>query len=282
MPSTYSPLLRLELMAVGEKTNTWGVTNNTNLGTLIEKGIAGATTIDVTASDVTLTSLNGSDDQARAAILIITGTPAANRNVIAPATSKLYAVRNSSNGTTTLKGIATTGVVLAAGEYAYVGWNGADFVRFGAATGGENATGTWPISITGNAATASTAATATSVATASLTGASGEYTPSISGQVGCTASITTCQWSRSGNAVTVAGGAGMVPAFSNAAMSFLIDTPIPFTAGTGPIITVSPHLHGNAYPMAVSSPGSSIVTLSATANGTATMTAGFVFVYYIV
>jgi hypothetical protein len=131
MPSTYSPLLRLELMAIGEKTNTWGTTNNTNLGTLIEKGIAGSTTVDVTAGDVTLTSLNGADDQARAAVLLITGTPGATRNVIAPSTSKMYAVRNGSNGVVMVKGAATTGVALFAGEYAYVGWNGSDFIRFG-------------------------------------------------------------------------------------------------------------------------------------------------------
>jgi hypothetical protein len=131
MPSTYSPLLRLELMAVGEKTNTWGNITNSNLGTFLEKSVAGATTVDVTTADVTLTSLNGSDDQARSAILLVTGTPGVSRNVVAPSISKLYAVLNSSNAVTVLKGAATAGVSLLAGEYALVMWNGADFERVG-------------------------------------------------------------------------------------------------------------------------------------------------------
>ncbi len=45
MPSTFSPLLRIELIGQGEQSNTWGTTTNTNLGTLIEQAIAGAVTI---------------------------------------------------------------------------------------------------------------------------------------------------------------------------------------------------------------------------------------------
>lgn len=131
MPSTYSPLLRLELMAVGEKTNTWGGITNTNLGTLLEKSIAGITTVDVTATNVTLTALSGLDDQARSAILRITGTPGTTRSIIAPSISKTYAVFNSSNAVTVIKGAATTGVSLLAGEYAMVVWNGSDFIRVG-------------------------------------------------------------------------------------------------------------------------------------------------------
>ncbi len=41
MPSTYSPDLRIELIANGEQSGTWGTTTNTNLGTLIEDAIAG-------------------------------------------------------------------------------------------------------------------------------------------------------------------------------------------------------------------------------------------------
>ena len=190
MPSTYSPLLRLELMAVGEKTNTWGTITNTNLGTLLEKGIAGAVTVDMTSSNVTLTALSGSDDQARCAILLLTGSPGVSRNIVAPSTSKAYIVYNGSNGAAVIKGAATTGVSLGIGEYAFIAWNGSDFVRIGvspvspaftgtptaptaavdtnstqvattsyvvnqgyAKLGGAGTSGTWPISITGDANT---------------------------------------------------------------------------------------------------------------------------------
>ena len=131
MPSTYSSLLRLELMAVGEKTNTWGTITNTNLGTLLEKSIAGAATIDVTSANVTLTSTNGTDDEARCAILLVTGTPGTSRNIVAPSSSKAYFVVNGSNGSVVLKGSATTGVTILAGTQVQVIWNGTDFVGVG-------------------------------------------------------------------------------------------------------------------------------------------------------
>ena len=97
MPSTYSPNLRIELIASGEQANTWGITTNTNLGTLIEQAIAGMATIDVTAGDVTLTALNGVTDQSRQMILNVTGTPGTTRTLTAPAVTKMYVVANGSN-----------------------------------------------------------------------------------------------------------------------------------------------------------------------------------------
>lgn len=97
MPSTYSPNLRIELIASGEQANTWGNTTNTNLGTLIEQAIAGLATIDVTAGDVTLTALNGVSDQSRQMILKVTGTPGVARELTAPAVSKVYVIVNGSD-----------------------------------------------------------------------------------------------------------------------------------------------------------------------------------------
>lgn len=102
MPSTYSSNLRIELIASGEQANTWGITTNTNLGTLIEQAISGMATIDVTAGDVTLTALNGVSDQARQMILNVTGTPGVVREVVAPAVTKIYVVINGSNAAVTI------------------------------------------------------------------------------------------------------------------------------------------------------------------------------------
>lgn len=146
MPSTYSPLLRLELMATGEKSATWGDITNTNLGTLLEKGIAGTASLNVTAGNVTLTALNGADDEARCVTLLVSGTPGVSRNIVAPSSSKTYCVINGSNAAVVVKGSATSGVSLAAGERAWVAWNGADFVRIGVSTDAPTFTGTTSLS----------------------------------------------------------------------------------------------------------------------------------------
>jgi len=41
MASTYSSNLKIELIATGEQSGTWGVTTNTNLGTALEEAIVG-------------------------------------------------------------------------------------------------------------------------------------------------------------------------------------------------------------------------------------------------
>jgi hypothetical protein len=96
MASTYSPNLRIELIATGEQSNTWGGTTNNNLGTLIEQAISGLVSIDVTAGDVTLTALNGTSDQSRQMIIVATGTPGVARVITAPAVNKVYIVYNNS------------------------------------------------------------------------------------------------------------------------------------------------------------------------------------------
>lgn len=91
MASTYSPLLRIQLMGTGDQVGTWGDTTNVNLGTLIEQAIAGTATFSVTGGDVTLTDINGVSDQARCMALRITGSPSPGTtpNIIAPYTSGL-------------------------------------------------------------------------------------------------------------------------------------------------------------------------------------------------
>jgi hypothetical protein len=94
---------------------------------LVEDSIANAASISVTAGDVTLTDNNGTSDQARMAILLVSGTPGTSRNIVAPSTSKWYIVRNGSNDAVVIKGSATTGVTIPTGSEALVFWNGSDF-----------------------------------------------------------------------------------------------------------------------------------------------------------
>lgn len=115
MASTYSPLLGIELIGIGDQNNTWGTTTNTNLGTLLEQAIAGSTTIDVTAGNVTMSDYDGSSDESRNAIIRIIGTPGVSRNIVAPASSKVYYVINGSNAAVVLKTSVSTGVTIPSG-----------------------------------------------------------------------------------------------------------------------------------------------------------------------
>jgi hypothetical protein len=125
MASTYSPLLRLELMANGEKSGQWGTITNTNLATVLEQAIAGTTAINITGqtSPITLTANDGASDQSREAILLITGTNASNMNIVVPAVSKFYLVNNTSNRSVTIKTSASTGVTIPTNSKQIVAYN---------------------------------------------------------------------------------------------------------------------------------------------------------------
>ena len=112
MSSTYSTNLRTELIGSGDQAGTWGTTTNTSLESILEQAIAGVSggpyvsgtypTVNFpTDADITLTANNGSVDQSRSAVLVVTSTGSltATRNVIAPASaSKVYIIKNSTTG----------------------------------------------------------------------------------------------------------------------------------------------------------------------------------------
>ena len=133
MASSYSSLLRIELIGTGDQSGTWGSTTNTNLGTLIEQAISGTADIDVTAGNQTLTTQDGASDEARCMILNISGTPGTSRNVVAPKSSKMYLVINGSDDDVVLKGSDTTGVTVASGSTVAVAYdiNATDFIQVG-------------------------------------------------------------------------------------------------------------------------------------------------------
>lgn len=115
MPSTYDPLLRLELQATGENATTWGSKTNNNLD-LIAAAVAGVAVVSVSAGDTTLTTSNAATDQARCAILNVQGALSASANIIVPSSPKTYVVlRNTTNSQTlTIKQSAGTGTALPA------------------------------------------------------------------------------------------------------------------------------------------------------------------------
>lgn len=128
--TTYSDSLKLTLIGDGQESGTWGQTTNTNLGTLLEQAITGYVAINMVDANVTLTSLNGTFDQARNAVIELTGTNSAVRDVIPPVKEKLYAIFNNTTGGYAIRviGATGTGVNIPNGVTALVYCNGTNFV----------------------------------------------------------------------------------------------------------------------------------------------------------
>ena len=128
MPSTYSNL-KIQLMATGENTTTWGNVTNTNLGTAIEEAIVGSADVAFSNANVTLTLTDTNSTQsARNMRLNLTGTATAGYNLVVPAIEKPYIVNNGTDGTITVKNTTGTGIAVPAGSTMWVYNNGTDVV----------------------------------------------------------------------------------------------------------------------------------------------------------
>lgn len=127
MPSTYSTSLKIELIANGEQSGTWGQTTNNNLGTLIEQAITGVGQLTLTDGDYTLTNYNGLPDESRNAVLVFSGSLSSPANVIAPAVQKTYIITNNSGANVTIKTASGNGVTILNGLNSLVYCDGTDF-----------------------------------------------------------------------------------------------------------------------------------------------------------
>ena len=128
MPSTYSPSLRIELIGDGEQDGIWGQTTNNNLGDLVEQAIAGITTVDVTVSNVVLTSFNGASDEARSAVLSVIGTPGTTRIITIPNVPKNYIVQNSTTDIVQIKTVSGTAFSCPPSSHSYINCNASNVV----------------------------------------------------------------------------------------------------------------------------------------------------------
>ena len=183
MSSTYSSLLRLELIGTGDQPGTWGVTTNNNLGTRIEQAIAATETFSVTAGNVTLSELNGSSDQSRCMALLVTGSAGVSRNVVAPASSKIYIVSNTADAAIVLKTSTSTGLTIPAGVTQFAYYNGTDFIAVSqpydsdlAAIAALSSTGLIARTGSGTAAVRSLAVSGTGLSIANADGVAGNPT----------------------------------------------------------------------------------------------------------
>ena len=128
MPSTYSSL-KIELIATGEQTGTWGTTTNTNLGTALEEAITGSADVTFSSGPVTLTLTNSNATQAaRNLRLNLIGTSGGAQNLVVPSIEKLYLIKNGVADTITVKTSAGTGIAVPAGKSMFVYNDGVNVV----------------------------------------------------------------------------------------------------------------------------------------------------------
>jgi hypothetical protein len=130
MATTYSNSLKIALIGDGDQSGIWGQTTNTNLGTLVEQAITGVTTIAMSDANYTLSNFNGVPNEARNAVLVVTGANSAVRDVIPPVVKKLYTVVNSTSGGFAIRviGATGTGVNIASGATQTVYCDGINFI----------------------------------------------------------------------------------------------------------------------------------------------------------
>lgn len=229
MPSTFSPSLRIELIASGSQSGVWGNTTNNNLGDLIEQAIAGVTNVDVTGADVTLTALNGITDQSRSAVLNVTGANAVTRNITVPNNTKVYIVTNNTSQIVGIKTASGSAFSCAAGTQTTLYCDGSDVVKgpvniaySGALTGG---TASFTSVTYSGALTGGTADFTNVDYSGALTGGTADFTNiDYSGVLtGGTGSLTTLQSTSLGVGTAPSGVTGEIRATDNVTAFFSSD-----------------------------------------------------------
>lgn len=176
--STYSPILRTELIGAGEQPGTWGSTTNSNFQYIFESAIAGyqAVTVTPTSNNQVLTYVNGPSaspalNQSIYAVLKLNaGTLGANFNMFAPPVSKTYIIWNNTSYTATFYNstaignttAAGSGVIIPAGAKAQIWSDGTNFWGVDSTTGNLTVAGN--LAVSGNLAVTGTT-TLTGVAT---------------------------------------------------------------------------------------------------------------------
>jgi hypothetical protein len=129
MASTYTTNLQLEKVTTGEKAGLWGTITNTNLE-ILEQASSGYLSVDVASGDVTLALNDGATSNGKNLFFVLTGTLAANRQFIMPASAeRIFIVkdsttRSSSNYTLTVTTASGSGYIMPVGATALVYSNG--------------------------------------------------------------------------------------------------------------------------------------------------------------
>lgn len=160
MTINYTTLLGLAEPVTGTESGTWGDDVNKGITDYLDIAIAGTNTLS-TDADVTLTQTQGasagsniSSSTAQYMQLFFNGARTGIKNVVVPATSKIYIVNNSTTGgyAVVVKTGVSTGVSIANGEKAVIAFDGSDFVKV-ASSLISGLSGTLPVANGGTGAT---------------------------------------------------------------------------------------------------------------------------------
>lgn len=117
--ATNSTNLKIELMATGERSGTWGTQTNTNLQ-ILEQASSGYIAVDMSSGDVALSLANGATSNGKNLYFKLTGTLTSNVNLTMPdGAERVFVVedatsRSASNYTITVKTVTGTGVAIPA------------------------------------------------------------------------------------------------------------------------------------------------------------------------
>lgn len=126
MPSTFSTALRLNFQAPGENLNTWGSLLNAGVFQLVEDAVAGVNAFTLSGPR-TLTSVNGATDEARRAVINVTGGTGG--TITVPAVVKSYFVRNAASGDVVITTGSGTSATVKPGEVVFVNGDGTNFYK---------------------------------------------------------------------------------------------------------------------------------------------------------
>jgi hypothetical protein len=228
MASTYSPSLKLELIGNGDQSGTWGTTTNNNTGTLLEQAITGVQSIVMANADYTLSNYNGTSDEARNAVLVVTGTNSGIYKIIAPLVNKTYIIYNNTTGGYAINIGGTTGspVAIPNGITAQVYCDGTNFYssQTGSAgnflvngtltvTGNQTETGNITIAgtLTANGAANFNGTTAFAGTTTAVTQSNSDNTTKLATTAFVTNKISAVTSVPNANAITNSGGWSVTP-----------------------------------------------------------------------
>jgi hypothetical protein len=264
--TNFTPLLGLALPTTGDLNGTWGTTVNNAITSLLDSAVAGTTTLSVDA-DVTLTTTNGSTNQARNAIILWTANNGATtRYITAPAQSKAYVVINAGTGSIVIRGSGpTTGITIPSGTKALVAWNGSDFVKIvsNPVVLTTDVSGTLPIANGGTGTTSTTFANLATNVTGTLpvaNGGTGTTTPSL--VAGTNVTISGSWPNQTINSTGGGSGSGTVTSVGMTVPSFLSVAGSPITTSG----TLAVGLSGSALPVVNGGTGTTTPSLVAGSN----------------
>ena len=137
MASTYTPNLKIELIATGDQVNDWGTTTNSNFENGLEQAIVGRGVVEYTSDankTITLTESNSSQDARNLFLYVDTDmstTLTATRDLIVPTIEKTYIVHNDTAGSQSIrvKTSGGTGITIPNGKKALLYVDGTNVIE---------------------------------------------------------------------------------------------------------------------------------------------------------